>query len=102
MSRSDDRSTARRPEPRSDRPQLSTRPVTISLDVAGSQFLASAGSKHATVAVFVESGATESELENLFEDLQLDLPIQARRLGVLAEERDSDPTDTDQEANSDE
>ena len=109
MSSPSEPGAARRPDSPGERPHLSTRPVTITLDVAGSQFLAVAESEHATAAVFVEAGADTAELQALFEDLQRDLPIQGRRLGVLAEtqaadsrpERSSVAT-AEQEADSDE
>ena len=104
MSRSDGPDASRRPEPLGERPHLSTRPVTITLDVAGSQFLAVAESEHATAAIFVEDGADTAELQALFEDLHDDIPIQGRRLGVLREsaETPAQPPADHQEADPDE
>lgn len=68
------------------RPRATTRPVTIELDIEGSQLLASAASANATVAVYADEAATATELVELLCDLRVDLPVQGRRIGVFDRE----------------
>ncbi len=65
------------------RPRATTRPVTIRLDVEGTQLLAAAESEHATVAVYADEAASAAELTDLLGDLRVDLPVQGRRIGVF-------------------